>query len=303
MLARGLHLLHANRMLFTRPSAIIIRMQKDRAQNQYLALGHVACDVHPDGFTLGGTVAYAGRTAFAMGRDVGVVTACRQDFDLTALQGLSVNCSPSEQTTTFENRYGVSGRTQILQARATSLRVQSIPHAWLGASLVHFAPIINELDLECLQAFPDALRCLTPQGWLRTWQEQGRIALQNWQSLQPFLVHADVAVLSIEDVQGDEDAVQALGARCPVLAITRGPAGASIFAHGERRELPAPQVVSVDPTGAGDIFAAAFFIHFQETGNAWEAGQFANRIAAASVTRKGLASTPSPLEIETHRLR
>jgi len=278
-------------------------MHTDRTENQYLALGHVACDVYPAGFTLGGTVAYAGRTAYAMGRDVGVVTACQPDFDLSALQDLSVKCCPSGQTTTFENRYEASGRTQILQARATSLNMQSIPRSWLGASLVHFAPIINEIDLECLHAFPDALRCITPQGWLRTWQEQGRIALRNWQMLEPFLAHADVTVLSIEDVQGDEDAVQALGARCPVLAVTRGPSGASIFAQGERRELPAPQVEIVDPTGAGDIFAAAFFIHFHETGNVWEAGQLANRIAAASVTRKGLASTPSPLEIETHRLR
>lgn len=278
-------------------------MQTERTEIQYLILGHLARDVQPNGFNLGGTVAYAGRTAHAMGREVGIVTACQQDIDLSALQGLSVECSPSEHTTTFENRYEAAGRIQILRARAGSLRIQNVPLAWHGASLVHFAPIIDELDPACLQAFPNATRCITPQGWLRTWQEEGRIALQDWQALRPLLVHADVMVMSIEDLKGDEHAANALAAHCPVLAVTRGPDGASVFAHGERRDLPAPQVEAVDPTGAGDIFAAAFFIHFHETGDPWSAGRLANRIAAASVTRRGLASTPSTLEIETHRLR
>jgi sugar/nucleoside kinase (ribokinase family) len=53
----------------------------------------------------------------------------------------------------------------------------------------------------------------------------------------------------------------------------------------------------VDPTGAGDIFAAAFFVALQRVGDAWTAARFANCIAARSVTRAGLKSTPTPDEI------
>jgi len=50
-----------------------------------------------------------------------------------------------------------------------------------------------------------------------------------------------------------------------------------------------PPVDVVDPTGAGDIFAAAYLVRFYQTdGNAWAAAEFANTIAAHAITRRGL---------------
>jgi len=46
-----------------------------------------------------------------------------------------------------------------------------------------------------------------------------------------------------------------------------------------------------DPTGAGDAFAAAYLVRLYQTdGDVWEAAEFANRVAARSVTRRGLAA-------------
>ena len=62
--------------------------------------------------------------------------------------------------------------------------------------------------------------------------------------------------------------------------------------------LSAPQVREVDPTGAGDIFAACFFYRLLETRDPWEAARFANQLAAISITRQGLDSAPTVEEIK-----
>jgi sugar/nucleoside kinase (ribokinase family) len=45
----------------------------------------------------------------------------------------------------------------------------------------------------------------------------------------------------------------------------------------------------VDPTGAGDVFATAFLIRYQETGNPSQAAAFA--CCAASCVVEGVATT------------
>ena len=58
-------------------------------------------------------------------------------------------------------------------------------------------------------------------------------------------------------------------------------------------------MIEVDPVGAGDIFAAAFFSRLYTTRDPWEAGRFATHLAAFSVTRRGLEGIPTPDEVQT----
>ena len=53
-----------------------------------------------------------------------------------------------------------------------------------------------------------------------------------------------------------------------------------------------------DTTGAGDIFAAAFFFRLYTTRDPWESARFATQLAAASVTRIGLDGIPTQEEIQ-----
>jgi sugar/nucleoside kinase (ribokinase family) len=57
-------------------------------------------------------------------------------------------------------------------------------------------------------------------------------------------------------------------------------------------------MVELDPTGAGDIFATAFFTRLYTTRDPWEAGRFATHLAAYSVQRRGLEGIPTPDEIQ-----
>ena len=110
---------------------------------------------------------------------------------------------------------------------------------------------------------------------------------------------ADAAVMSIEDVQNCERDVDALAAAVPVLAVTRGRGGCTLYVNGHPHDAPAPQVHEVDPTGAGDVFAAAFFTRFCASGDALYAARFATLLASASVTHPGLRGVPDAETIRT----
>ncbi len=57
-------------------------------------------------------------------------------------------------------------------------------------------------------------------------------------------------------------------------------------------------MVEVDPTGAGDIFAASFFVRLHTTRDPWEAARFATNLAAFSVLRVALEGIPLPEEVQ-----
>ena len=113
------------------------------------------------------------------------------------------------------------------------------------------------------------------------------------------LARADAVVLSQEDAAGDESLIAQYAAQTRVLVVTEGAVGCTVYAEGRSRHFSAPTVNAVDPTGAGDVFAAAFFVQLQRNGDPWQAARFANCVAAHSVTRAGLTGTPRPEEI-TH---
>ena len=55
---------------------------------------------------------------------------------------------------------------------------------------------------------------------------------------------------------------------------------------------------ALEASGAGDIFASAFFVRLNQTRDPWEAARFATNLAAYSVTRVGLNGIPTREEIE-----
>jgi sugar/nucleoside kinase (ribokinase family) len=258
----------------------------------YLAIGHIAQDVTPDGIRLGGTVAYAALTARALGLAAGIVTAAAPEAVVDGLDRIALHRLPSPNSTTFENKYGSDGRTQILQARAGQLTLEAVPAEWRQSSIVHLAPIAREVAPELAASFPSSLVCLTPQGWMRQWDGAGRVSRSGWEAAGQMLKAAAATVISLEDVSGDWSLIEQWAKIANALAVTQGKDGATVFWKGDRRHFPAPVVVEVDPTGAGDIFAASFFVFFHQSGDAWNAARFAVALASDSVTRVGIDGVP-----------
>ncbi len=84
----------------------------------YLIIGHLTYDLTPAGPRIGGTAAYAGLTAHALGLRVGIVTSWGGELPLGNLKHIPIISYPAEHSTTFENIYTDKGRIQIVHTVA-----------------------------------------------------------------------------------------------------------------------------------------------------------------------------------------
>ncbi|OGO05639.1 MAG: hypothetical protein A2Y73_05605 [Chloroflexi bacterium RBG_13_56_8] len=265
----------------------------------YVVIGHVTKDLAPDGsFHIGGTATYAAQCADCLGLRVGVVTSTEPDLPLFAdAAAIKVHCHTAQHTTTFENVYTAGQRRQRIYMVADSLTQCDIPQGWEDAPIVHLAPVAREVTPTVAEVFPHAFLGVTPQGWLRSWDGQGRVSFCEWDEAKQVLATADAVVLSLEDLGGRRDVLESYVRMGHILVLTVGKEGAIVYCRGQEERVPAFDVVERDPTGAGDVFAAAYFIRLHETGDAIESARYANCAASFVVETGGTTHLPSREEI------
>ncbi len=265
----------------------------------YLVVGHVSRDELPDGSVrLGGTVTYASLTAAALGWQVHALTSAALPLELPA--GVIWQVRPAVQTTTFYLQTGAEGRTLFLKARADTLTPADLPSDWPTPQVLHLGPVAAECAPEWVEVFAGrTLVGLTLQGWLRQADETGRVRYAEWQQAEDVLPRVQVAVLSREDVAGDEARFLRWARLCPLLVVTDGPRRVTWFADGDGvpHEVAVTPRPEVDATGAGDIFAAALFIALAQGQAPAVAIRWAACLAGQSVTRPGLAGVPQAQDL------
>jgi len=268
---------------------------------EYVVIGHITKDNTPTGPILGGTPSYAGLTAHQLGRRTAIVTSYGPDApSLTALNGIEMKVASAEQSTTFENIYVEGVRFQKWHASATPLALEHVPPAWHNAPIIHLSPMGQELSPGMCSHFPNSLVCVTIQGWLRGQDDDDNVIYQPHPDLDASLGCIDILVMSLADVKGDRAAADYLLTSVKIGVETLGPQGCRVYHNGEVVHVPVQSEREVDPTGAGDIFAAAFFIHYRDTGDVIQAARFANTCGALSVRQVGIAGVPRLAEVETH---
>ena len=255
----------------------------------YLTIGHICHDIVPDGLLVGGTVTYSGRTAQVLGCKTAVFTSSSPEDDWSeALGDIELHSVPSAESTTFENIYNPEGRIQIIHSVAGYLWGKDVPEAWRRAPIVHLGPLTNEVEPEMVHLFNNSLSGMTPQGWMRRWGEDGRVFARQFQRAEAILPYAAAVVLSEEDLL-DDAMLENYRKWSRLVVMTQGWAGCTVFFGDETRHIPTSKVPEVEFTGAGDIFAAAYFVRLHQTdGNPWEAAEFANQVASQSVTQIGV---------------
>jgi sugar/nucleoside kinase (ribokinase family) len=204
---------------------------------------------------------------------------------------------PAEKSTTFDNIITPEGRIQFIHHVAHNLNLNLIPEIWLGAPIVHLGPVAQEVEPTLVRHFANSMIGVTPQGWLRVWDKEGRVTSTEWPEADFVLRQAGAAVISSEDVDDDEARIEEMASSSRVLAVTEGAGGVRLFWNGDVRRFRPLEVKKVDSIGSGDIFAAAFFYRLYTTRDPWEASRFANQLAAFSVTRPGLQAIPTSEEI------
>ena len=173
-------------------------------------------------------------------------------------------------------------------------------------------PLAQEVDPEYATAFPNALLGASPQGWLRQWAADGLVSPTPWTSASQVLPHLHALILSREDLSahnvGNETQEQIdtllrdWAHLTPLLAVTQGAEGAMLYQAGTSRHFRAFPTTEVDPTGAGDVFAASFLIQYALGQDAAAATRYANCVASFVVEQPGALGIPTPAQVAT-RLR
>ncbi len=268
----------------------------------YLVIGHITKDLLAEGFTVGGTVMYAAVTAQRLGKQAAIVTSAAADLVLPPIfDGIQVARTLSPTTTTFRNIYIDGTRQQYVRAVADPIQPQAVPAAWRRVPLVHLGPLVGEVNEALVHQFAGSRVIATPQGWFRSWDEAGLVSLGQWPGAGQLLPYLTALVLSDQDVRGDPACVERFAPLTRILVLTHGPRGATVYHAGEVRDFSTRPATEVDPTGAGDVFAAAFLIRLAEVGDPWEAARFANVVASFSVEGQGVSAIPSREQVEAYR--
>ena len=263
----------------------------------FVAVGHVTRDIVDGGFRHGGAVTYGAVTALRLGRRPAIVTSASPDFThVAAANGIPHHVAPSGQTTTFHNIYTDGQRRQVMKAVAARITPADVPADWRSAPLVLLGPLADEVSAGLASHFPGSLVAADVQGWLRQWDSSGLVRPKYWEG-RDVLPYVDFAVVSVDDV-GDEGLVELWAQVTPMLIVTLGARGARLRLDGEWRHIPAFRTHEVDPTGAGDVFAAAFLIRYSETSDPLEAARFACCAASFCVESDGLADIPTRAQVE-----
>ena len=272
---------------------------------QFLVIGHTVQDLlrrRPDGLDLGGATTYAAVTARNLGMRAAILTAASPDLKLEEmLPDIDVVVVPSRRTTQMRNVYSEGPRRQFVPQRASTLTVDHLPSEWKqtsdraartgdGRAGGGFA---RSFGYRCSASVRRA-GCAAPGRDNRV-----RPIMPADFHAHTMLRQARALFLSDEDIR-------------PVKPRPRSPTGpttcrlspslaattARTFACAATGGNPAFPPKVVDPTGAGDVFAAAFLIRLWESGDVWKATRFAACAASYFLEGHGIDAIPTREQME-----
>jgi sugar/nucleoside kinase (ribokinase family) len=265
-----------------------------------LAVGHVTWDRVAGGDVLGGAVSYAALAAAKLGWEAAVLTCASRDFvPERDLPGVTVFQRLASSTTRFENLYSDSGeRQQMLKARSDDVDLSILPDAWRNPDALFLAPVAGEVAGGMATAFEAEVVGAAAQGWLRAFDVDGSVSAKTWETTGTDLAGVHVLFLSEHDMPEARRAARELLSAVPMVALTRGWEGLTFLTRDGAHDVPALPRTEVDPTGAGDVFAAAFLVRYHETHDVLEASVFAACAASCAVEAVGAAGLGDRAEVE-----
>jgi sugar/nucleoside kinase (ribokinase family) len=255
----------------------------------YTTVGHVTVDMMADGSRRpGGSAFYSALQAARLGARALIVTrGVRAELEslLAPYRGeLELRVIEAEHTTTLQT-CGV-GRTRAQRMLAWAGAIGS--DVRIDTAIAHLAPVARETPARWRGSA--GFVGVTPQGLVRDWSGRDAHVVACALDLALLPARSDAIVLS-ESERESCSALLADDARqqAPVIAVTAAAAPTELhLPDGEIVRVDVPRVEPIcDDVGAGDVFAAAFFLALADGASASAAASFANAAAAVRIAGSG----------------
>jgi sugar/nucleoside kinase (ribokinase family) len=270
----------------------------------YVTVGHVTIDVLADGSRRpGGSAFYSALQAARLGARALVLTrGVREEIEgalAPFASELELHVEPAAHTTTFATSGAGSTRAQRLLSWA-----EPIPARALHAEILHLAPVARELHGDWAQTRAPFVG-LTPQGLVREWRREDRLVELGTPAAgaRELAARCDALVLSEHELASCAALLDAARLAGASVAVTAGASPTRLLAAGEELVLGVLDVESPrDDLGAGDVFAAAFFVALAEGLAPADAAAFAHAAAAVRLEGRGPRAVAARASIE-RRLR
>ena len=235
----------------------------------------------------------------------------------TALKtyGIDGYTYPSPETGGFSLIYydTLGNRTLDVLGQASSL--PDIPVDIVsGADFVIIGPILGEVSLtlsEKIRSVADGQILLDPQGLLRRVNADGRIEHYRNPDVDAIIPLCDV--VKANEVEADiitgihprasEDALRQAterlyGLGCKIAIVTLAAEGSAAYDGQTYIRVPAYATDAVDPTGAGDTYAAGFMVGYLRYGTVKEACYYGSCVASVMVEHVGPDFSLTPEEAD-----
>jgi sugar/nucleoside kinase (ribokinase family) len=275
----------------------------------YTAVGHVTIDVMADGSRRpGGGAFYSALQAARLGRRALILTrGVREEIEALLepyREELAFDVLDAPCTTTLLT----SGRGRERSQRVLAWAGEIGAELALDTEILHLAPIARETGGRWRGGVEFV--GVTPQGLVRSWPGQdGQIVPRKLdRALLPQQCDAIVlseaerescAALLIPPAVADDSDRLPLAQR-PVIAVTHGEAPTELHLPGGTtiNVGVAPVERICDDLGAGDVFAAAFFIALHDGETPQAAAVLANAAAAVRVAAQGAGAIGDRAAIE-----
>jgi sugar/nucleoside kinase (ribokinase family) len=243
--------------------------------------------------------------AIRLGLHATLVGGVGSDFQARLVNDLKVRqldafLMPSAQTGGFSLRYYDDHGSRDLTLLGIADPINHYVGDFSGVDFILIGPILGEVNASLVKeilAASSAPILTDPQGLLRN-QAQGRIYHQITQDFVDIarvstIVKANEletkVVTGIDPRLDPEEAVKALFQfGCKIAVTTIAEAGSIIYDGTDLYNIPAFRTDAIDPTGAGDTYAAGFMVKYLENPADLQAvGCFASAVASVMVENSG----------------
>ncbi len=254
---------------------------------------------------LGGTLCYCAVAAARLGARVGIVGKIGRDTPLDLLEPIFQSGVDTEGLITeavgYKDllEYHPDGHKSLqFISKPSPLCLEDVPQSYRKARVIYCGSAMGEPSLEVVHGLCRSGTVVAADlgGYGGAHEDLPHRKGGYDDSLRELLPCLHIAKASREDCMtlfSNSGLPPAEHARlltewgAKVGIVTMGQEGAVIALGQEVFTIPAFTSKAIDTTGAGDVFSAGFLVHYQQHGDAMEAGIFASAAAALVCEKTG----------------